>query len=202
MITKLLAERQHLAIEGLSTCTDSTELTSTVSSPDLIHRKKKHEMHLTFSDLIVSTPTMIDSSPQSTATVFTCIGSAISDFESSQCSTESLTEDWSSCNEHVAVYLRNPSIDANNRANLRFKRSVSDTDGGSQEENDGSKAIESDFIKGDLNCQTVDGDPLEYMYRKDLSPPMFFLFDTKELTFKPSMAKHENNNSNTPALTP
>lgn len=100
------------------------------------------------------------------------------------------------------MYLRNPSIDANNRANLRFKQSVSDTDGGSQEENDGSKAIESDFIKGDLNCQTVDGDPLEYMYRKDLSPPMFFLFDMKELTFKPSMTKHENNNSNTLALTP
>ena len=159
-------------------------------------------MHLTFSDLIVSTPTMIDSSPQSTATVFTCIGSAISDFEQSQCSTESPTEDWSSCNEHLAVYLKNPSVDANNRANLRFKRSVSDTDGGSQEENDDSKAIESDFVKGDLNCQTVGGDPLEYMYRKDLSPPMFFLFDTKELTFKPSMAKHENNNNNTIALTP
>ena len=186
MIAKLMAEREQLHLEpGLqstyTTLKDAAELKSTIKSPDLIHNKRVHDMHLTFSDLSMSTPT-IDSSPQSTATLFTCVGST-SDFEPSQCSSESLTEYASSLDEHF--YLQNTSNDAENRVNVRFKRSVSGNDDKPQGENDApaSKVVESCVVnEGVLECQMVDG---ASGCRRDFPSPMFFLFDEEELTFKP-----------------
>ena len=168
-IAKLLAERQQLG--GLTTYEDAP----LAISPDLIH-KKKHKMHLMFRDLSVSTPTT-DSSPQSAATLFTCIGSA-SDFEASLCSSESLSEYASSLNEH-----QNVSSDAENGLNVRFKRSVSDTYDRSQQESDfhtGSKTIYN--VEEGLECQATVG-PLEH---RRVFPPVVFLFDVEESTFEPS----------------
>jgi hypothetical protein len=188
MITKLLAERQQQQLEpGLSTyptLKDNTKLTSI--SPDLliVHKKKRHQMHLVFSDLSMSTPTF-DSSPQSTATLFTCVGS-VSDFEPSQCSSESPIEYATSLNE--LVYLQNASTDADNGLIMRqrFKRSVSDTGDKSQGESENSvhssEAIESD-INGTVEedgwgCHdpAAVADPLEC--RRDRSSPLFFLFES------------------------
>ena len=126
MISKLLAERQQqLQLEpGLSihpALKDTTELMSI--SPDLtIHKKKRHGMHLVFSDRSVSTST-INFSPQSRATLFTCIGST-SDFGQSQCSSESLAEYASSSNEHLCN--ENASTDTDNGLTMRLNRSISD----------------------------------------------------------------------------
>ena len=149
-------------------------------------------MHIVFSDHSVSTPT-INFSPQSMATLFTCIGSA-SDFGPSQCSSESLAKYASSLNDN-----ENASTNADNELTTRLNRSVSDNgDKSLQRENSvhssSSKAIESQSGIVDeegLGCHdwAVAGPLVECM--GDHSTPLFFLFDVEELTFKPS--KHENN---------
>ena len=178
MIAKLLAERQQL--EGLSTyptLKDSPELTAV--SPDLIH-KRKHEMRLTFiCDQGELTPTITDSSPQSTTTLFTCISSA-SDYETSQgSSSESPSECTSSLNEHSSSYLQCASTDTDN--GVKFKRSVSDTGR--------NGVLSSDDVcvaKENLDCE-IFVDPVRL--GRDIQPPTVFLFDMEELTCEPF--KHE-----------
>ena len=201
MIAKLLAERQQqlelepgLSIHPALKDTVAPELTSI--SPDLIiHKKKRHGMHLMFSDHSVSTPT-IDFSPQSTATLFTCIGSA-SDFGPSQCSSESPTEYASSLNEHLCN--ENASTDADDGLTMRLNRSISDNgdneslQGENSAHSSSSKAIESqsDIVGEDgLGChdRAVAGPSVEC--RGDRSVPLFFLFDVEQLTFKPSKHKY------------
>lgn len=195
MITKLLAERQQQPEPGLSTypaLKDNTKLVS-ISSDLIVHKKKRHEMHLVFSDLGMSTPT-INSSPQSTATLFTCVGS-VSNFEPSQCSSESPTE---CASEHLC--LQNASIDANSGLIMsqRFKRSVSDTGDNSHGENSdhSSETIESDItesVERDRFCCHDRAAAGSLECKRDRSLPLFFLFDdVEELTFK--TPKHDNDN--------
>ena len=154
-------------------------------------------MHLVFSDLSVSTPT-IESSPQCTATLFACIGSA-SNFGPSWCSSESLAEYASSSNEHLRN--ENASTDTDNGLTMRLNRSISDNGDNINESPQGennihslsSKAIElqSDNVGEDgLGChdRAVAGPSVEC--RGDCSAPLFFLFDIEELTFKPSKHKY------------
>ena len=195
MIAKLLAERQQQLESGLNThptLKDTTELTSI--SPDLIiHKKKRHGMHLMFSDLSVSTPT-IDFSPQSTATLFTCIGSA-SDFGPSQCSSESLAEYASSLNEDLCN--ENASTDADNGLTMRLNRSVSDNgdneslQGENSVHSSSSIELQSDIVGEEGYDLEVAGPSVEC--RRDRSSPLFFLFDVEELSLK---SKHNNNNHN------
>ena len=192
MIAKLLAERQQQLEPGLNThptLKDTTELTSI--SPDLIiHRKKRLGMHLVFSDLSVSTPT-IDFSPQSTATLFTCIGST-SDFGPSQCSSESLAEYASSLNDN-----ENASTDADNGLTMRLNRSVSDN--GDNESQQGENSVHSSSSI-ELQSDIVGEEGYDWKVtvpsmecRRDRSSPLFFLFDVEELSLK---SKHDNNNHN------
>ena len=180
MITKLLAERQQL--EGLSmypTLKDTPELPAT--SPDFIH-KRKYEMRLTFSDQDVVIPMINTSSPQSTATLFTCISSA-SDYEASECSSESPSEYASSLNEH-SPHLQHASTDADN--SVRFQRSVSDIGERAQGEND-TLSPEGVHVIKNLDCQAL-VNSLEL--RRD-TPPTVFLFDMEGLTKTCEPFKHE-----------
>ena len=184
MITKLLAERQQL--EGLSmypTLKDTPELPAT--SPDFIH-KRKYEMRLTFSDQDVVIPMINTSSPQSMATLFTCISSG-SDYEVSECSSESpsAAEYASSLNEHSS-HLQHASTDADNSA--RFQRSVSDIGDRAQRKND-TLSPEGVHVIKNLDCQAL-VNSLEL--RRDI-PPTVFLFDMEGLTKTCEPFEHEKN---------
>ena len=187
MIAKLLAKRQQF--EGLDTpnLKDTQPLKAkppATISPDYMTHKKRHDLHLTFNDCRVSTQTSDhDASPQSTTTLFTCIG--YSDYDAaSQCN--SLSEyHMNSLNEYS--YLWRANTDSNNTSE-RLKRSVSDTDDRTQRGND--VQVNSEYVQNveDLDCH-VSIDSLELRREQ---PPAIFVFDMKELTFEPSKW-HEKN---------